>query len=793
MFWMKQDQLNEYRSFCRNELSAYIDNDGGIVDLDLIDCYYHNGVVFPDERKLSIFSRSHSREGEYARYGAAMQLYTREKSGRTLLHRPTEPRFTLSYLQGADDLQAYEMLMDDGRVLWECRCFSEAREALLLCINRRYVFEGTLSTHKDHHRGVGTTQIGDHYEEAGVPLDVDLPWLNGTVSVQWSEAGFDDKEQVLQYNCVAEYPYGTVTYTLVFGANAPVKAEKAPGMLVLSVPWEQRECVRIGFALAHTAEEAIASLRDGLSRYEELRDAQLEQEERSRNEANCVSADCLPFTREYGQAANAALDSLLVGPMDSGRIGVRASAGNYGFFSLWDAIYPIRDFLWNGRFEEAARIVTYLMKLPAIENTPIAALHLLTAWNEAMAFLPDGYMEDLYPYVRKIFDFERRLTEPTYRLLLCKGNTGVDHAEQMGLYGMFLSPDVNGLWYNACRAVRNEALRHGDSEVVEQASEILAGVEIGFRKVFFDEQVGYLRAGANSDLTPAPVDVFHNSLTLGYDYPAGMYLMRDICGKLAHYQSHQLWHPLGHRAVAFDSALPCDWWRYVHMNQHNGHEMKLQRVAGNMAEVYRVMGQVMARSERWKNAEETTNFSRFGIHPEQVCDWQSFAATAQMEALRSAVVGVQRHRGGLCYLPAEDRCFVSVENVPLGQEKISVSVVGEGAFAELRHGYFGVVKGTLQYPADVQVKDVYFCRCEAPSHPVLISALDLPIVEVSVEGTSTSVTCADTAFTPMTWYAPSKPCVTVDGVSVDGEWNEEEKRLYVDRLWKAGERVTVSV
>lgn len=792
MFQMKQEDLNEYRSFCRNELSAYIDNDGGIVDLDWIDCYYHNGTVFPDEKKLPIFSRSHTREGEYARYGAAMQLYTRERSGRVLLHRPTEPRFSLSYLQGADDEQSYEMLMDSGRVLWKLECDSNDRDAVLLCINRRYLFEGTLPTHKDHHRGVGTTQIGDHYEEAGVPLHVDLPWINGEVTITWTEDGFDDTNQVLLYHGIAEYPYGTVRYTLAFGADAPVKVEAAPGMTVLCVPWDKHECVRIGFALAHTDAEAITALRDGLSRYDELREAQLSEEVLRYAEANCVQSARLPFAETYGKATNAALDALLVGPMDGGRIGVRASAGNYGFFSLWDAIYPIRDFLWNGRWDDAARIITYLMKLPAIENTPIAALHLVTAWNEALAFLPMGAMEDLYPYVRKIFDFARRLTEPTYRLLMCKGNTGVDHADQMGLYGMFLSSDVNGLWYNACRAIRNEAIRRGDDEIAEQATEIIAGVEVGFRKVFFDESVGYLRVGANSDLTPAPIDVYHNSLTLGYDYPAGMYLMRDICDELAHYQSHELWHPLGHRAVAFDSAIPCDWWRYVHMNQHNGHEMKLQRSAGNMAEVYRVMEQVMARSDRWKNAEETTNFSRFGIHPEQVCDWQSFAATAQMEALRSAVAGVQRHRGGLCYLPADDDNVLTVSNVPLGNERITVTVTGSGAFAKLCcEGK--TVEGTLQYPADLPIKDVTVCRGEAPSHPVLLSSLDLPIQDVTVDGSAVRVTCAGTAFTPMMWYAPSKPQVTVNGVSIDCEWDKEKKCAYVDRLWQTGDRVTVSV
>lgn len=792
MFQMSSENLNEYRGFCHNELSANIDSDGGVVDLQWIDCHYWNGTVFPDEIKLPIFSRNYACEQKYQAYGAAFQLYTREATGRTLLHRPADPQFSLSYLQGGDDEQSYELLLDDGRLLWECTCTADQREELLLCINQRYLFSGVQGTHKDHHRGTGTTQIGDHYEEAGVPLNVDLPWLNGTAEIQWTESGYHEEYEALLYHGTITYPYGVVQYTLAFGADAPVTPDTAPGMTVLRMPWGDRSAIRVGMALAHDDETAVASLRRGLARYTELRDAQLKADALCRVTANCVETAALPFAKPYGQAANAYLDSLLTGPMDGGRIGVRASASKYGFFSLWDTIYPIRDFLWNGRYADAARIITYLFHLPAMENTPIAALHLITAWNEAMAFLPEGYLEDMYPCVRKIFDFARRLTEPQYRLLLCKGNTGVDHADQVGLYGMFLSPDVNGLWYNACRAVRNEALKHGDNEVATQAGEILAGVEQGFRQVFFDETVGYLHVGANRDLTPAPIEVYHNSLTLGFDYPAGMYLMRDIVPALAHYQSHELWHPLGHRAVAFDSAIPCDWWRYVHMNQHNGHEMKLQRAADNMAEVHRVMGEAMKRSERWKNAEETTNFSRFAIHPDQVCDWQSFAATAQMEALRSAVAGVLRHRGGLYYLPANDNGDVTVHNVPLDEERVTVTVCGEGCFGAW---YCDDVKleGSLQLPTDAPQGALRICRGEAPAYPVLISALDLPVKDVSVSGTATMCTCAAVAFTPMTWYAPVRPTVTVNGEEVPCEWDEATQRAYVDRLWQAGDRVRVSV
>ena len=43
MFRLSALDANEYRRFCSNELSAMIDNDGGICFLNLIDCHYLEG------------------------------------------------------------------------------------------------------------------------------------------------------------------------------------------------------------------------------------------------------------------------------------------------------------------------------------------------------------------------------------------------------------------------------------------------------------------------------------------------------------------------------------------------------------------------------------------------------------------------------------------------------------------------------------------------------------------------------------------------------------------------------
>ncbi len=791
MFRCKDDQANECRFFCRHELGAEIDNDGGICCLDLIDCYTYKGTVFPDEMKLPIFSRDYATQSGFSTYGAGIQLYTEECDGRVLLHRPTDAQFTLSYLAGRDEWQSYALLLDDNRLLWECTCETEKRQDLIVYLNRTHLFNGEMDTHKDHHRGEGTTQIGDHYKEAGVTLDVDLPDINGKAMVSWQEEGFDEAEQVMLYRGEIAYPYGNTAYVIAVGADAPIVTDEARNVTLLRAAWGCREAIRVGVAIGADKAEAVAKLRDGLARFDDLRDTQLTAHERDGEAAVCVHTDKLPQAADFCKASAAYLTPLMVGPSREGRIGLRASAGKYGFFSLWDAIYPVRDLLWNGRLADAARAIHYLLNLPAMENTPIAALHAILQWNEAAAFLPTALQQDVYPILLKIFRFALKLTEPKYRLLLCKGNTGVDRPHQMGLSGMFLSSDVNGLWYGAVRVICNEACKRGDEETVQLARDVIEGVEKGFARVFFDEQVGYLRAAADRDGNPAAVDVFHNSLTLGCDYPYGLYLMRELLPRIAHYQSHELWHPSGHRAVAFNSEMPVEWWKFVHMNQHNGHEMKVQRAANDMTEVYRVMGRYLQRFDRWKVAEETTNFSKYAIAAAQVCDWQTFAATGNMEALRAGVAGIAKHRGGVYYTPAQDDTDIVVSRVPLRDTTVTVTVSGDGEFAELwQNGQ--VIRGTLQLPADAPTADIAVRRVEQlPSYPVLLSAIDLPITDVTASDNATSFLCGDTVYAPMCFAAATRPTVKVNGEVVDTVW--DGKKCYIDRRFCAGDRVSVTV
>ena len=164
-----------------------------------------------------------------------------------------------------------------------------------------------------------------------------------------------------------------------------------------------------------------------------------------------------------------------------------------------------------------------------------------------------------------------------------------------------------------------------------------------------------------------------------------------------------------------------------------------------------------------------------------------------MEGLRAGVAGVLRHRGGWHYLPAEDDEIVRLRHVPNGEKCMDITVCDNGDFAVL-YGGDEPVYGTLQAPSDKAADEWTVRRTyERPTYPVLMNAIDLPVNEVSVTDSSLSFTCGDTVYTPVQITAPTKPTVSVNGIVVSGEWNEETKTLWIDRLWMSGEKIVATV
>lgn len=786
-----QCQLNELRSFCAHELAVRLDIRGGLCDMSYIDTVEREGVLYPDERPILIFSRDHAELVERPLYGPAVQVLTRTQKGRTILHHPETHTFSPWSLFGEDEEQSYHFFMERNRIFWRMSCAAEDKEEICWCLQRAALFCGEKQVHFEQHTGVSSTQSGGLYTKE--EQEKNQAVLNGTAKVQWRVECFDTAQQVLYIRGTVAYPFGEKIFYLAVGCNAPITCRETSDVTNLCASWNAFREITFVMALGENREEAFAAMRDGTENYPQIYKHNVGKAESVEADALVIKTAQLDVAEEFSQMAAQYLNAMTVGQTDQGDIGIRAAVYKYGYFSLWDAIYPVRDLLWNNRLVDAQRQITYLLSLPMMENTPIAGLHAIVQFNEVLAFCPEWNTDHLYPAMVKIFRLAARATEPVYRMLVYHANVGVDRPEELGVTGAFLSPEINALWYMACRIIRNEAMSRDDMDTGKDAEKIIRSIEAGYRTVFFDEAEGYLRSAVFPDLTLPQNPIFQNTNTWGYDYPFGMYLMRDMVKPLAQYQANCLYHPEGHRSVAVDSLIPCEMWKQAHMNQHNGHEMKLQRMAGQMDEVYRIMTQYLKRFARWQVAEETTNFSRYAIHPSQVCDWQAFSATANMEALRSAVAGIFRHRGGIGYLPAADCGEMQIRNIPTPDGKISVTVEGVGRYGLLIADGCEI-PGTLQVPLDISYTTLTIQRTDKlPEYPVLMAALDMPIEQVAVTDNALRFVCGNTAMTPICFLCEAMPAVFVNDVELPVQYNADNKHAWVDYCWRKGDIITVQL
>lgn len=784
-------QLNELRSFCAHELAVQLDIRGGLCDMSYIDTVEREGIVYPDERPMLIFSRDHAELVGRPLYGPAVQVFTRTRKGRTILHHPATHTFSPWSLFGEDEEQSYHFFMERNRIFWRMRCAAEDKEEICWSLQRAALFCGEKQVHFEQHTGTSSTQSGGLYTKE--EQEKNQAVLNGIANVKWQVECFDQAQQALYIRGTVAYPFGEKIFYLAVGCNAPITCRETSDVTNLCASWNAFREITFVMALGKNREEAFAAMRDGTENYPQIYKHNVGKAESVEADALVIKTAQLDVAEEFSQMAAQYLNAMTVGQTDQGDIGIRAAVYKYGYFSLWDAIYPVRDLLWNNRLADAQRQITYLLSLPMMENTPIAGLHAIVQFNEVLAFCPEWNTDHLYPAMVKIFCLAARATEPVYRMLVYHANVGVDRPEELGITNAFLSPEVNALWYMACRIIRNEAMSRDDLDTCKKAEEIIRGIEAGYRGVFFDETVGYLRSAVHPDLTLPENPIFQNTNTLGYDYPFGMYLMRDFVKPLAQYQANVLYHPEGHRSVAVDSPIPCEMWKQVHMNQHNGHEMKLQRMAGRMDEVYRVMSKYLERFKRWQVAEETTNFSRYTIHSAQVGAWQAFSATGNMEALRSAVVGIFKHRGGIGYLPVADCGEMQMGNVPAHNGRISATVAGMGQYGVLiADGR--EIPGTLQVPMDISCTSLKIRRTDKlPAYPVLMTALDMPVKEVTVRDNSLEFVCGNTTMIPMCFLCKAKPIVFVNGTKLPVQYDADSKQAWVDHCWHKDDIITVQL
>ena len=759
---------NEYRAFCSGELSFTLERFGGINSISLLDVREFDGKMYPDRFPVPWLQRRAGGTMGHPLYSPAIQFHHAGK-----LYFPQKAELYPFGLKSEN----YSVATADKSIAFRFAGFPG--EKFDMIFSAFHMVQGKYESLKNQLAVIASNIQWLPAELRGENFDSTKPFPEDGVLYERKKPFADNGDIVFEIRC--KYLEIEDSQFWVVHASSPLTFKEIPnGYMAECEMTSDAFEVTFGFgkSIAEAREKALRSFEKNYS-------AGLSKCTPALN----VKIDELPGCSEFFRHYPAYQRHLLLAETDN-EAAIRAAVDKFGYFALWDHVYPSRDFLYLGESYRTRKLLRYMVKYPWVETCPWITMQLIIAVNEYLAFEDDKeFLAECMPYFKKYFEFNLRFVNQQTGLLATSMNCGVDCSNQVGLNGLFYASCLNGWWFNSLRALENFALIENDSALAEKCAQLSALAEQHYCEAFFDEKAGYLRAALKEDGSVPSLNIYQNTHTLGMDYVQGPYLYRKIVDKLAAYQAEKLYHPTGHTAVSYDSEVPCEMWKSVHMNQHLGHECKTARFGANSREAQRVMQGYLYYFERYKCAIETFNLSGCDSDQVQLANWQAFSATAAAQGFICGVAGWTKHRGGWSWIPG-DCCGSEISNL----DGKTFTVTGNGAYASGLYLDGKFISGTLQTPADIAVKEIRVERtAEKPAQPLLIFAPDVKVKELESDSRSLSFVVSETIHAPVLLYSPERPVLKVNGVECDFEWYSDRKQLWFDRKFAAGDRVEVTL
>lgn len=765
---MKIDDLfpTQYRAFYRGELSACVERFGGIDNISLLDIRECGGKLYPDRMKFPWLCRNMSSTMGRPLYSPAIQF----RYGNKLYVPENAELYPFGFLT-----ESYSMVISDNAFSFRFKAPEKERFSML--ISKFHIYEGELPTLHNQLAVIasGIQLLPD--ELRGEGFDNQYPFGETVMKIERKKPYFANN--CLIFEAVCTFADHVKSKYWVISANEDLKFTEITNNYILA---SEKADIEIGFGFADDLSEAVKLAKKDFA-------AELHS---SLEFSQCsLSAEVagLPAVHDFVKVYPAYQKHLILAETDK-ELAIRAAADKFGFFALWDHIYPIRDMLIIGEYKRAEKALRYMMTYPWAETCPWVTLHWTMAAAEYLAYTKDyAFLDEAMPFLRKSFEFNKRFVNKDTGLIATTLNVGVDCSAEVGITGLFYASCINGWWYDSLRSLENIALYVKDETLAFECRKIAKLVDENYEEAFYVPQKGYLRAARKGNGDVPDIEIFQNTHTIGMDYPFGSYLFRKIVKNLSHYQSTALYHPMGHCAVAPDSDIPCEMWKSVHMNQHLGHECKIARHAGNAAEAERVMAGYLDYFSKYHTAVETFNLAGCNGDTSQLGNWQAFSATAAMQAFLSGIGGWEIDCGSWHWVwgGGSESLFKNINGKDF-------EVKGRGSAASGIYVDDNFIAGSMQLPSDIDGRKIKIERTEQIiEHPVLLSAVDAQIKDVSVNGGNLSFVIGNDVHSTVRCYAPSHAYVFVNDKQPKEIFHACDDTFYFDCVFQTGDKVEIKL
>ena len=772
----------EYRTFTCGPLSIKVERYGNLDYIGWLEIREFEGKNYPDRHAVHFFSRTHFQS---MRMAPAVNFFQEDDNGLRRDFVPADSEwFPNGYLAERSSLR-----MKQNCFSMEFKPFSNRPFSVML--RKTNVPEGILNTMKNQIVGSWKSHCrftSEDLKRMGVSEEIPFP-ENGKVEQKLTSAVFSPAENafVMEYRRKDLWKERNVYLAVTGNQQCSMQEDPLYWLLEMESP-DAAENLKLGFGISFDRAEAVALAKQMSS--EPVKPDPFPESKFALDFEDMELASA--FAEDYRKWQFA----MLLGENDK-ECSIKAAAGKFGFFAMWDHVYPIRDFLMLGRADIAKKALRYISTCYGVACYEWVGLQLPMVLNEILGFDNDPAFErEIYEKLKPVYDDFISRSDAKTGLFPTRYSVGNDNSLQAGFSGEFFACCLNSWWHNSLQCMRNIAFDLGETADAKRFGAQAEKAAEHYLDVFYHRQDEYLRQAVTRELKPG-IDVYQNTNTLGLDYTHGKELLQPVIKNLAQFQASKLYHATGHRAVPLDSKIPCEMWHSCHMNQHLGHECKLARLGGLPAEADRVMAAYLKKYEETGTAVETFNFTGCPGDQSQLSEWQTFSATGAVKALVSGVAGIEYHRGGLNYLPAPGSKSRKINGFCMDQKVFDIEISGTGDSAQLFLNGI-LIPGTLQLPADAAKEGdnlLEFKRCDSSSTPLLfLQAEDLPISDLKYENNSLSFTVDADRHAVIHFYAAGDPLWKArEDNDFELIWSPEEHLLLWKGTFRKGERIEVKL
>jgi hypothetical protein len=780
-----------FHVFNNGPLSVCAERYGGIDSIQLLDVYDHEGKRYPDRAATPVFSKSNSSLGRPL-YGPALRFLSEDTNGELNYIYPEE----IELLPAGFRSRNYSMLITQNCIAFEFNTAGKHVENFIVSLSTLHIKDCVISSLKNQLVDIdcewGIQRLPAKYR--GDDFRPDFPFRDEKAEIENCPLRFDAQKNILIHEVIQKFATGEKKLFVVLKADTVMTLSESMNEVNLKGAFPDDGKVRFVISLANDEAEACLQADEVLASVSKQWKDYLHLLRKIEHKVPRIEIEDMPSVEEFAHCAPLWQNTMLMAETETDAC-IRAAGNKFGFFMMWDHIYPIRDFITQNRLDVAAKMLHYTAEYPHLHTCVWASSHFILALNEYLSFKADKrLLSKAWPVIQRFFEFVESFEDDETGFVLAGLGVGVDNPQEIGLDFLFYASCINGWYHGACRSAENFALELGEKEWADNFAARAEKIEENYEKYFFDAVDGYLYAGLDQS-KKAPSKIYQNTNTIALDYPFGNILLRRMMKQLAEFQVRKLRHPVGQLAVPFDSPVDCEMWRNVHMNQHLGHECKLRRYAGHSNDAYRIMNGYLEAFKKTGVAIETFNLSGCLGDELQRADWQTFSATGAYNAIVQGLCGLVFHQGGLGFAPDEDDHKISINNFA----GFDIDIAGKGSFVRKFVVDGKVLNGTLQIPKDIaSIKDkqrhkVEITRgCTAPRKITLTSALELPVVNLVSQSQSLEFAIARNAYGSLEIYAPYPVSMTIDGKDCPLERSEVPSMYFCERRFTNGARVIIT-